>query len=143
MLPLERQDSQIFGPPGKPSAWLAVSGKALGELEANPQLNCYRWCWQVPQPPKPEFPRLNTQSGVTHASKRPARPTLVALLHPLLLLGNALGAFRALHATAGSEEDPTRPLTCASQLHQACCWVCWGLWWGRWDREWDREWCRG
>jgi hypothetical protein len=26
---------------GKPSAW--AGGKALGELEANPQLNCYRW----------------------------------------------------------------------------------------------------
>jgi hypothetical protein len=26
-----------------PGWWSATGGKALGELEANPQLNCYRW----------------------------------------------------------------------------------------------------
>jgi hypothetical protein len=38
------------------------------DLEANPQLNCYRWCWQVPQPPKPEFfaSKRRAQSGATH-----------------------------------------------------------------------------
>jgi hypothetical protein len=59
-----------------------AGGKALGELEANPQWNYYRWCWQAPQPPKPSFRRLNTQSGATHASKRPARPTA-----PIVVVG--------------------------------------------------------
>jgi hypothetical protein len=58
----------------------------------NPQLNCYSWCWcwcwQVPQPPKPEFSRLNTQSGATHASERPApaRPTA-----PIAVVGQCIG----------------------------------------------------
>jgi hypothetical protein len=47
----------------------------------------------VPQPPKPEFPRLNTHNGATHRSKLSA---LHALLRLLLVLGTALGAFGPL-----------------------------------------------
>jgi hypothetical protein len=49
----------------------------------------------VPQPPKPEFPRLNTHNGAT-------QPTAVSALHALLrlllvlVLGTALGAFGPL-----------------------------------------------
>jgi hypothetical protein len=97
-----------------------AGGTALGELEANPQLNCYRWCLQVPQPPKSEFSRLNTQSGATHASKRPARPTA-----PIIAVGCwAMHWVRLGHCMplqeARRQEEPTWPSTCASQLLQAC-----------------------
>ena len=66
----------------------------LRSKTANPQYNYYRWYLQVPQPPKPEFSRLNAHNGATHRSKCPARTA--ALLRLLLVLGTALGAFGPL-----------------------------------------------
>jgi hypothetical protein len=61
----QRRDPRVFGSPGKPSAWLLAGGwwlvalpwqgtlpsSVFGELEANPQLNCYRWHWLVASAP--------------------------------------------------------------------------------------------
>jgi hypothetical protein len=66
-----------------------------------------RWYWLVPQPPKPEFPRLNTHNGATHRSKCLARTAA-----PVAGAGQCTGCIWAtagpLHATAGSQEEPTR-----------------------------------
>jgi hypothetical protein len=60
------------GPPEHRKGQLRVLGRSvtLRSKTANPQYNYYRWYWQVPQPPKPEFSRLNTHNGATHRSKQ-------------------------------------------------------------------------
>jgi hypothetical protein len=59
----------------------------------------------VPQPPKPEFSRLNTHNGATHRSKCSARTAA-----PVAGSGHCTGCIWAtagpLHATAGSQEEP-------------------------------------
>jgi hypothetical protein len=69
----------------------------------------------VPQPPKPEFSRLNTHNGATHRSKCPVRTAA-----PVAGAGHCTGCIWAtagpLHATAGSQEEPIRPSI-------------WGSWW--------------
>jgi hypothetical protein len=97
---------------------------ALRSKTANPQYKYYRWYWLVPQPPKPDCPRLNTHNGATatHRSKCPARTAA-----PVAGAGQCTGCIWAtagpLHTTVGSQEEPTRPSICASQLLQACCWA--------------------
>jgi hypothetical protein len=99
----------------------------LRSKTANPQYKDYRWYWLVPQPPKPEFSRLNTHNGATHRSmhKCPVRTAA-----PVAGAGHCTGCIWAtagpLHATAGSQEEPTRPSICASQLLRTGCWA-WGV----------------
>jgi hypothetical protein len=61
----------------------------------------------VPQPPKPEFSRLNTHNGATHRSKCPARTAA-----PVAGAGQCTGRIWAtagpLHATAGSSQEARR-----------------------------------
>jgi hypothetical protein len=67
---------------------------------------------------KTRVSRLNTHNGATHRSKCPARTAA-----PLAGAGQCTGCIWAtagqLHATAGSQDEPTRPSICASQLLQA------------------------
>jgi hypothetical protein len=55
--------------------------KALGELEANPQLNCL---WRPPlgaRAPKTEFLRLNQRKHTTHALQRTTGTTPTSVTH--------------------------------------------------------------
>jgi hypothetical protein len=68
------------------------------------------------------FASKHAQHGATHRSKCPARTAA-----PVAGAGHCTGCIWAtagpLHATAGSQEEPTQPSICASQLLQACCWA--------------------
>jgi hypothetical protein len=80
----------------------------------------------VPQPPKPEFSRLNTHNSATHKSKCPAR--LHALLRLLLVLGSTLGAFGQLQGHFMPLQEARRsPHGRRYVLHS---W--WELWWEPW-----------
>ena len=106
---------RALGSPTHPLAHRGAWRRKTGRGSSAPPL-------LVPQPPKPEFSRLNTHNGATHRSKCPARTAA-----PVAGAGQCTGCIWAtagpLHATAGSQEEPTRPSICASQLLQACCWA--------------------